>query len=513
MERDTQKNMTRAALVLMASTLASRVLGLVREGLLAARLGTGVEADAYAIAFQLPDLVNTLLAGGFLSVSFVPLYMKALRDRGQLQASRFLSAVLLFLGIAGALAIVALWVWAEEAMGLVAPGMVDSPAFARAVHLTRILLPAQLCFLLAGAWNGVQYAHRRFLFPALAPLVYNLGILVGGWYLAPGMGAEGFAWGALMGAVVGQFLLQAWGVSRLGALLVAPIGALPDLKAFLWRSAPLMLGLSLGYSSEFLLRFLSGYLGAGAVAEANYAFRLTMVFVALFGQSTGVASYPFMVELAGAGQWGRLQTLLNDTLKRLVAILVPISFLVSFHAQDLVRLAFRRGRFGEDSVAAVALPFAVMIWCVFPWCVQIVMARAFYARGKFWFGAALGTICVLVAWPVWSMAVDLYGKQGIGPGLVFLVVVQALVFATAWWKGPSGKDAFTGLGGLLFEVAVASLLACLAGSWLGGFAPEAVSGLVGGFVSGGLIAAWAVFRRWPGTDTVLTRLRTRFGRT
>lgn len=513
MERDTQKNMTTAALVLMASTLASRALGLVREGLLAARLGTGVEADAYATAFLLPDLVNTLLAGGFLSVSFVPLYMKALRERGQVQASRFLAAVVLFLGIGGAAAIAALWVWAEPALLLMQPGMAGTPAMEKSVHLTRILLPAQLCFLLAGAWNGVQYAHRKFLYPALAPLVYNLGILAGGWFLAPWMGAEGFAWGVLAGAVAGHLVLQAWGVSRLGATVVAPVGTWADLKAFLWRTAPLMLGLTLGFSSEFLLRRLAGYLGTGAVAEASYAFRLTMVLVALFGQSTGVASYPYLVELAGTGEWTRLQKLLNDTLRRLAAILVPVSFLVSFFAQDLVRLAFRRGRFDEVAVEAVALALTTMIWCVFPWCVQIVLARALYARGKFWLGAALGTLCVLVSWPVWSMMVDLYGKQGIGPGLVFLVVVQALVFGVAWWKSPSGRDAFAGAGRLLFEVAAASLLACGAGSWLGGFFPEAVSGLVGGVVSGGSIAAWAVFRQWPGTGTVVSRLRTRFGRT
>jgi putative peptidoglycan lipid II flippase len=513
MERDTQKSMTTAALVLMASTLASRALGLVREGLLAARLGTGVEADAYSTAFLLPDLVNTLLAGGFLSLSFVPLYMKALRERGQLQASRFLAAVVLFLGVCGTVAIAALWIGAEPALRLMQPGMAGTLAMEKSVHLTRILLPAQLCFLLAGAWNGVQYAHRKFLYPALAPLVYNLGILAGGWFLAPWMGAEGFAWGVLAGAVAGHLVLQAWGVGRLGARVVSPVGTLPDLKAFLWRSAPLMLGLTLGFSSEFLLRRLAGYLGTGAVAEASYAFRLMMVLVALFGQSTGVASYPFLVELAGAGEWERLQKLLNDTLRRLIAILVPVSFLVSFHAHDVVKLAFRRGRFDDDAVAAVALPLSSMVWCVFPWCVQIVLARALYARGRFWLGAALGTGCVVVSWPIWSMAVDLYGKRGVGPGLVFLVVVQALVFSGAWRRGPHGKMAFAGLGRLLPEVVLASFLACGIGRGAGSFLPPSVSGIAAGCVSVGLIATCAVFRRWPGMDAALSRLRTRFGRT
>lgn len=512
MERDTQKTMTRAALVLMASMLASRALGLVREGLLAARLGTGIEADAYATAFLLPDLVNTLLAGGFLSLSFVPLYMRALRDRGQVQASRFLSAVVLFLGLAGTLSIAALWIWAEPALRLMQPGMVGSVAMEKSIHLTRILLPAQLCFLLAGAWNGVQYAHRKFLYPALAPLVYNLGILAGGWFLAPWMGAEGFAWGVVAGAVVGHLCLQAWGVSRLGASLESPVGTLPDLKQFLWRSVPLMLGLTLGFSSEFLLRRLAGYLGTGAVAEASYAFRLMMVLVALFGQATGVASYPFMVELAGAGHWDRLQQLLNGTLLRLIAVLVPVSFLVSFFAHDVVQIAFRRGRFDDNAVDAVALPLASMVWCVFPWCVQIVLARALYARGKFWLGAGLGTVCVVVAWPVWSFCVDQFGKRGIGPGLVFLVLVQAVVFSVTWRKTPLGEMAFAGMPKLALEVVPASLLACLFGRWMGGLLPSTVSGIGGGIVSTGALLLFAGFRHWPGMDSVVARLHTRFGR-
>lgn len=513
METDTQKGMTRAALVLMASTLASRVLGLVREALLAARLGTGVEADAYSIAFQLPDLVNTLLAGGFLSLSFVPLYMKALRERGRIHASRFLSAVILFLGLAGIAAISILWIWAEPAMRMLVPGMVGTEAFEKAVHLTRIVLPAQICFLLAGAWNGVQYAHRRFLFPAVAPLVYNSGILIGGWFFAPWMGAEGFVWGALVGAVVGHLFLQAWGVSRLEAMLVAPNGALPDLKAFLWRSLPLMLGLTLGFSSEFLLRRLSGYLGTGAVAEASYAFRLVMVLVALFGQSTGVASYPYMVELAGAGEWTKLQGLINRTLKQLVVFLVPVSFLASVFAHDVVRLAFQRGRFDEAAVVAVALPLTTMVWCVFPWCVQIVLARAMYARGKFWLGAALGTVCVLVAWPAWAFAIDHLGKRGIGPGLVFLVLVQAVVFSVAWRREPAGREAFAGVAKLGLEVALFCAVSSAVGWWIGRFLPGPISGIAGAFLAGGLVAGAAIMRHWPGIDSILSRLRTRFGRT
>jgi putative peptidoglycan lipid II flippase len=478
---------------------------------LAARLGTGVEADAYATAFLLPDLVNTLLAGGFLSVSFVPLYLEALRNRGKDAAARFLGGVVLLLSVLGLVAIGLLAVFARPALHALQPGLVGTPSMERAIYLTRILLPAQICFLLAGAWNGAQYAHRRFLVPAIAPLVYNVGIIAGGWFLAPWMGAEGFAWGVLGGAVAGHLFLQAWGLHLSGSRMSLPQDdTLADLRAFLWRSLPLMIGLTLGFSSEFLLRRQAGYLGTGAVARANYAFRLVMVLVALFGQSTGVASYPYMVDLVAKGEWPRLQELVRDTLRRLASFLIPVACFCAAFAPHFVRLAFRRGKFGEDAVVAVAAQLSIMVWCVFPWCVQIVLARALYARGKFWFGAALGTGCVLVAWPIWSVLVDRSGPSGLALGLVVLVVLQALVFSIAWGRGPQGAKAFSGLSALLAEVVAVSAIAAWGARRISAGASE-IATLLAGATAMALVLGWALWRKWPGIDVVTSKLRTKLG--
>jgi putative peptidoglycan lipid II flippase len=273
-----------------------------------------------------------------------------------------------------------------------------------------------------------------------------------------------------------------------------------------------MLGLTLGFSSEFLLRRQAGYLGTGAVAQASYAFRLMMVLVALFGQSTGVASYPYMVDLVAKQDWTRLHELIRSSLRRLATLLVPVSFFASAFAPDLVRLAFRRGKFGDDAVVVVAAHMAIMVWCVFPWCVQIVLARALYARGKFWLGAGLGTLCVLLAWPLWSAAVSLWGKQGLGIGLVVLVGIQALVFVAAWWRAPSGDRAFSGLGSLLLEIVLVSGFGAFLGRHMGGglYGFRAILVLSTAVTA---VATWAVWRRWPGIEAVTSRLRTRFGPT
>ncbi len=435
-----RKGMGFAALVTMGSVLLSRVLGLGREALLAQRLGTGLEADAYAVAFMLPDLLNTLLAGGFLSISFLPLFVATGKNQDDAAAERFLGGVQLLLGGFGLLGIGLLWIFAEPAMRLLQPGLAHSPSLARAVHLSRILLPAQAAFLLAGAWSGAQYAKKRFLFPALAPLVYNGGIIAGGWFLAPWIGAEGFAWGVLGGAFLGHFAMQALGVHAAGIRWRLPgPEEIPKLKSFVWRTLPLMVGLTLGFSSEFLLRRMAGYLGTGSVAEANYAFRLTMVLVAFFGQAAGVASYPYLVELAAAGRVRELNGLLAGSLERLIAFLLPASVVAAVLAPGLVAFAFQRGHFGPEAAAIVTRLFRIQVWCVLPWCVQIVFARALYARDRFWSSAVVGTILVGISWPLWSLMARFWGKEGASAGLVLLVSLEALGYALFWMRSYPGE--------------------------------------------------------------------------
>lgn len=474
-----------AALVTMGSVLLSRVLGLLREALLAGRLGTGLEADAYAVAFMLPDLLNTLLAGGFLSISFLPLFTGAAREEGEAASERFLGGVQLLLGGLGLLAIAGLWIFAEPLVKAMQPGLAGTPTLERAVHLSRILLPAQIAFLLAGAWNGAQYARKRFLYPALAPLVYNVGILAGGWFLAPWMGAEGFAWGVLAGALLGHLLLQGFGAWAAGVRQRLPGREdLPRLRAFAWRTLPLMVGLTLGFSSEFLLRRMSGFLGTGAVAEAFYAFRLTMVLVAFFGQAAGVSSYPYLVELATARKFAELNELLRGALARLSAFLLPASALSLALAPEMVALAFQRGQFSPEATATVTLLFRIQVLCVLPWCVQIVMARAFYARGHFWSTAVAGTALVALSWPLWALLTRAWGKEGASAGLVVLVTLEAVGFLAFWMRRFPGE---LSLRPLLRPAGLALGLSALAGllAWSLHFAPvPALVRLAGGGIAG-----------------------------
>ena len=205
------------AILLAASVLLSRVMGFIREMVLAAEIGLGRSADAYYAAFQIPDLLNYLLAGGALAVAFMPLYLRTLRQQGEESAHELFKVVLGTLGFAVCVATGVLWFYAEELVDLQF-GAFDEETRELTVFLTRIVLPAQIFFVAGGIVRAVLMAHGRFAAQAAAPLLYNGSIIVGG---LVSQSVAGFAWGRWWGPYSGagcfrRTILEGWVVWAFG---------------------------------------------------------------------------------------------------------------------------------------------------------------------------------------------------------------------------------------------------------------------------------------------------------
>jgi putative peptidoglycan lipid II flippase len=334
--------------------LLSRGLGYVREALLAYRVGAGAATDAYYAAFQIPDLLNYLLAGGALSIAFLPLYTRHLAAGDEAGADRLLATVLGTLTVVAAVATLVLWWFAEPLIALQFPRF-DAATQAATVHLTRIVLPAQVFFIAGGIINATLFAHGRFGAAALAPLLYNAGIIAGGLVLAPHLGleVEGFAWGALAGAIAGPFLapvLYARRHVRLG-IRVAPFDR--AFLAYLVVAAPLMFGQSLLTVDEWYERWFGALLGAGAVSYLSYARRLMQVPVAVVGQAIAAAALPTLSRLFAEGKRDELNGVVLRTLQAGLALAVVAAAGCFALAHPLVQVVYQRGRFGPADSAAV----------------------------------------------------------------------------------------------------------------------------------------------------------------
>ncbi|MFN8624731.1 MAG: murein biosynthesis integral membrane protein MurJ [Candidatus Binatia bacterium] len=447
-----------AALLLAGSVLLSRILGYAREALLAYQVGAGSSTDAYFAAFQIPDLLNYLLAGGALSIAFLPIYSRHLAHGDDAAAHRFFATVLGTLGLVALLATAVLWWWAEPLIAVQFPHF-DAPTQALTAHLTRIVLPAQIFFVTGGIVNATLLARERFGAAAAAPLIYNAAIIAGGLLLAPRheLGVEGFAWGALAGAVLGPFLaplLDARRHVRLGLRVDVRDRAL---LRYLAVAAPLMFGQTLLTVDEWYGRWFGALLGAGTVAHLSYARRLMQVPVAVVGQALAAAALPTLARLWAEGRRDEFQGLVLRTLRAGLALAVFGGAAVVVLARPAVRAVYQHGAFTTGDTVQVARLLSLFSLAVPAWIAQQLAVRAFYARGDTWRPMLLGTAIALGAIPLYLLLAKRFGAAGIATAGALGMSANALatVLLARWVHG--GPDLAR-----LFDTAVrAALIAAI----------------------------------------------------
>ena len=326
--------------IVMASVLASRLLGFFREWTVAHQVGSNAVTDSYYAAFTLPDFLNYLVAAGSLSLTFIPVFAQYVAEDREEEGWRVFSTVICVMGLALVALVALAEILAPELAALIAPGFGPAEK-ARLIFLTRLMLPAQICFYLGGILSAVQYAKGQFVVPSLAPLIYNTGVILGGIFLSPKIGITGFAVGVLAGAMAGNFLLQVYGSRRAGARFRPNFEFRhPGFRLFLKLAIPIMLALSLSFTDDWIVRWFGSYLQPASITWLSYSKTLMRVPLGVVGQAVGVASFPFLAQLYSQRKFEELNRTLNTTLKGLTLLLVPVSALTIAQSSPLVYLVF-----------------------------------------------------------------------------------------------------------------------------------------------------------------------------
>ena len=315
-----------AALIMAFSVLVSRFMGLFRDKIISWQFGAGGETDIYFAAFVVPDFLNYLLAGGYISITLIPLLSRRFEE-DEADGWRFFGVVFSWATLSIGLLSVVAWAAASRLAPLVAPGFTPEQC-ARLADFLRIVLPAQVFFLPGACLSAVLYIRHQFTVPALMPLIYNGCILlfgVGLPWLGLAQGMEGFCWGVLAGAALGAFALPFAAVWAGGLHL--SFGLLhPLMKKFLLMALPLMIGQSVVVLDEQFVRIFGSMAGDGAVSLLNYARRIMMVPVGVVAQAAGVASFPFLASLAARGDMDEFRATLRRTMTNSMIVAVPVCY-------------------------------------------------------------------------------------------------------------------------------------------------------------------------------------------
>ncbi|MBU2649209.1 murein biosynthesis integral membrane protein MurJ [bacterium] len=419
-----------ASLIMMTSVFLSRIIGLAREMVIAYIGGTGGDVDAYQVAFMVPEILNHILASGFLSITFIPIFAGYLVRNEDEAGWRVFSLVITCFGTLLLILTALAMIYTPELIGLA--GFRSQQLNASAVRMARIIIPAQFFFFVGGIMMAVQFAKEKFLIPALAPLVYNAGIIAGGVILSPWLGMEGFSWGVLGGAVLGNFVIQIFGARNVGMRFrICFQFRHPDLKKYILLTLPLMLGLTMTFSTELFYRLFGSYLPPGSVSSLNYSLRIMYVLVGIFGQAAGVASYPFLARLLAENRIRETTLLLDNTL-RFILLVIPFSVLLIVLRYEVVLLIFQRGRFDAAATSMTSEVLAFILLGTVGFAAQTVVSRGYYASQNTLLPAVFGTIAVVASIPVYILGMKWMGVTGVALGLSISAVFQAGLLYILW---------------------------------------------------------------------------------
>jgi putative peptidoglycan lipid II flippase len=441
-----------ATLLIMASTLLSGVLGLVRQKYINKIFGAGPATDAYNAAFQLPDMLSYFLVGGVASISLISIlnrYRQAGDDEGADRAlSIVLNAMMLVLTVAILLAEVFAPVYTRVAFPKFSP---ESAMLC--TRLTRMILPGPLFFFIGGVLGSRLLVRKIFLYQAVTPLIYNLGIIFGAVFLSRRFGIYSLGIGVMAGVIVGPAGFMAYGAIRSG-LKYSPIFNLrhPAFLEWLRLTFPLMVGVSLTFADKWILSYYASSV-EGGISRLNVAKNLFNAPMTILGSAAGAASLPFFSALFSQGKMTEFARAVNRSVSRVLATaLLAGAWMValSFPIIDL----FRGGSFKFSDAVETSQYFTIFAVSIAAWSAQAIYSRSFYAAGNTMAPAIAGWMVTLVSIPVYAV---LFHHMGV-PGLAVASDV-GMVLSTGTLAVLLHRYRLVDLGGLEFAELGRALLA------------------------------------------------------
>jgi len=412
----------------MVSTFLSRIIGLVRVKYIVWLFGRGAQADAFNAAFVLPDMISYFLVGGAASIAFVTILTRYREQDREEEAQRTLSVILTTMYLVLGAAIVLAEIFAPWCVHLVAHGF-DAEKTALCVRLTRILLPAQLCFFAGGVFGSVLMVRKQFSIQALAPLIYGLGPIVGGLLLVKRMGVSSLAVGTVAGAILGPFLLN-WFFAHRSGMHYRWILDWHDkgLREWVHLSLPLMAGVTLVTADNWIITYFASTTG-GAVSLMSYAKQLFTAPMAMLAQAAGAASMPFFASLWTRDRHYEFATGVADSVSRVASLgLLCASGMVAL-GWPAIDLVFTGGRFSAADARECSLYFAIFSVSMFLWSAQAIYARAFYAAGNTFAPMVAGTIVTVVSLPMYNALFHWRGATGLALASDAGIALQTLTIA------------------------------------------------------------------------------------
>ena len=407
--------------------LGSRLLGVARTAAIADAFGASPELDAYWVAFRVPDLIFQLLAGATLGSAFIPVFARIHRRAGPDAAWALASnALTIVLAATAALCLAALAL-APLLVPLFAPGLGEDigrgeELTAEAVRLTRIMLLSPLLLAVSGMITGVLNARQQFLLPALAPMLYNLGIIAGALALTGRWGVDWGVGGLAAGVVAGSaahLLIQLPGLAREG-------------MRYRWRfdfddgptrevarlMGPRVIGLAAAQVNfAVTTTFFASRVGASAISNLTFAWLIANLPVALFGMALATAAFPRLAQQAADTDARALVETVSRVLRTVLFLSVPAALGLALLREPATTVLLERGAFGAGDSAVTAAALGFFCLGIVPQAAVEIHSRGFYALGDTRTPVILTVGAVVVNIILSALLWERFGVEGLAAAL------------------------------------------------------------------------------------------------
>jgi len=381
-------NITIAAGLVAFSSLVSRFLGIFRDRILAGEFGAGDTLDVYYAAFRVPDLIFNLLVLGALSAGFIPIFTSLLKNplakvKGWVKGKQneeawdlvndLLNILLLGLIIFCSLGII----FAPALTRLIAPGF-NSEMQSLTSSLTRIMFLSPLLLGISSVLGGILQSFRRFFVYSLAPIMYNIGIIIGALYLVPIWGIHGLAWGVVLGAAL-HMLVQLPMAIRLGFRHNLRINfKSSQIKKIGTMMIPRTMSLAISQINLVVITIIASTLAVGSLAVFNFANNLQSFPIGIFGISFAIAAFPAMSAVAFNRR--KLISNFSSTLRQILFFIVPATVLLITLRAQIIRVVLGTGSFNWEDTILTMNTLGFFSISLFAQACLPLLIRVFYAR-------------------------------------------------------------------------------------------------------------------------------------
>jgi len=457
----------KAAGFLMAAQMASRILGFLRESLMAGFFGQKGVTDAYNTAFVLPDLLYWLLVGGVLSAAFIPVFSEYIAKGNEDEGWRVVSSVVnLILITLGLLILLGLF-FTPQFIRLVVPGFAPENTVL-AIRLTRILLVQPLFMALSGLTMGVLNSYKIFWPSALGTVLYNASVIFFGTILAKPEKPEsvsGFAFGVVVGALI-SFAVQIPALRKVGVRYYPVIDLKhPGVRLIGALALPIIISYSLNQIQVVVNNNFGSNLFPGSITSVWYSYRLFQLPVGIFALAIAVATFPTMTEQAALKQWDNFRETISNAIRMVIFITVPISLGMIVLRFPLIRVLFEHGKFTPQDTLTMAIPLFYFSLGISSQAVIQILPRVFYALQDTWTPVLLGIAAMAINIIAMFLLVGPLAHGGLAFATTIAAFANMLLLFYVLHKRMGKMDGWNMLWASLKSIAASLLMALVVWGW------------------------------------------------